>query len=438
MQSQTLSNDAQEAESGRRAVAADAPPRMVSAGLEAALEQFSDPQLLAEGKINLISLEAVKQRLGDRWAFKRDQVYGFADRVLERGVGDGVYLRVSDTDFFIVHPDLSRVAGQAACLRDLREVLNHFLGDDQKAEAGVLQVTHITRGSLDVRAIDRRPAVRPPPGNPAQDVGEVVVAGPPPEPDLRPAAAPPAPGAATSLERWSPFVCNDGRQLRVSATLEPVFELKGFTRIGFRMIRRVIVVATGEELAPQRVARLSAADLLKVDIASIVRGIDRLKADAGAEHPLSLIVQISFVSLSSQRGRAELVTYVKAAGELVKMGIICEICDTEGVPPGVLLAAVSLVRPFALLVSARLLNPTPVGVRQLAGCGLQALSLECPAGLGDAEFIGWATCAIGAAKKIARSVMVCAVGSAERAGVLASLGATHVTLAAAGLQPLPD
>src|SRR6185503_5332229 len=162
---------------------------------------------------------------------------------------------------------------------------------------------------------------------------------------------------------------------------EPVYEVKGFTRIGFRMIRRVIVVATEEELSPQRIAALSAADLLRVDVATILRGIDRMKANGDQENPLSLIVPLSFVSLSSQRGRAELVNHLKAAGSLVKMGVICEICDTEGVPPGMLLTAASLVRPFTLLVAGRMLAPTPGSVRHLAGAGLQALSFDCPTGL---------------------------------------------------------
>jgi len=242
-------------------------------------------------------------------------------------------------------------------------------------------------------------------------------------------AGPPAAPAESALERWTPFVCSDGRQLRVSATLEPVYELKGFTRIGFRMIRRVLVVATDEELPQQRIAQLSAADLLRVDVATILRGIGRLQNNGADDSPLSLIVPLSFISLASQRGRDELVTHLKAAGCLVKLGIICEICDIEGVPPGVLLAAVSLVRPFTLLAAGRLLDPTPATVRRLAGASLQALSFDCPKGLGDAEFTGWAVGAIGAAKRLAKSVIVYGVGSAHRAGALASLGATHVSLA---------
>ncbi len=406
-----------------------AAPRMVSAGLEASLEQFNDPALLADGKVNLISLEAVRERLGTRWDFKRDQVYGFTDRVLERGVGDGgVYLRVSDTDFFIAHPDLSRLAGQAACLRYLREVLNHYLGDDQMAGAGVFQVTRIAAGCLEAKQVDARATTAPiDPGLPlvsdlmhGAEINELTdhVAAPQPAP----------PPTASALERWTPFVCNDGRQLRVSATLEPVYELKGFTRIGFRMIRRVIVVQTDEELSPQRIAQLSAADLLRVDVATILRGIDRLSREAAGDSPLSLIVPLSFISLSSQRGRAELVNRLKEAGALIKMGVICEISDIEGVPPGMLLAAASLVRPFTVLVAGRLLNPTAASVRLLAGAGLKALSFACPTGLGDAEFIGWASIAIGSAKRLAKSVVVYGA-SPSRAESLASLGATHVSLA---------
>ncbi|THD58933.1 hypothetical protein [Phenylobacterium sp.] len=398
-------------------------PRLLSLDVQEAVERFSDPQLMAAGKLNIISVEAVQKRFGARWALRKDQVLDFTDRVLERGVANqGAYLRVSETDFFVVHPDLGRLAGQAACLRYLREVLNHFLGDSHMAAAGIMQVTSIGKGRLEAAAVDAVQA--------EASLGEIRS----PEPD---AASPPAAivnaeaEAAAPVNRWTPFVSTDGRRLRVSATLEPVYELKGFTRIGFRMIRRVVVIATGEDLTPKQVAALSPGDLLRADMATITRGIDRLKAEAGGEQLLSLIVPVSFVSLSSQRGRAEVSVPLREAGGLVKLGVITEILDIDGVPQGVLLAATSMVRPLALLVVGRVAAPSPNVIAPLAGGGLQALSFECPQGLGDAEFIGWATAAIGAAKKIAKSVLVFRVGSAQRAGALASLGATHASLVAA-------
>ncbi|HXA40260.1 MAG TPA: hypothetical protein VNW53_14770 [Phenylobacterium sp.] len=392
--------------------------RLVSSDAEAQIERFCDPQLLASGKVNIVSLEAVQQRFGDRWQSRKDQVFDFAERVLERGLDSrGVFVRVSDMDYFIVHPDLSRLAGQAACLRYLREILTHFLGDARQTAGGILQVTKISHGRAQAEQVD------------ALAAEQMLASGADEEGVTRLGALPEDSDVTTRLvNRWTPFVAVDGRQMRVSATLEPVYELKGFTRIGFRMLRRVIVIATGEELSAQQVGALSAADVLRADLATITRGIARLRAEAGGERQLSLIVPLSFTSLSSQKGRSELVEPLKEASGLVRLGVVCEILDIEGVPPGALLSAASLVRPFSLLVVGRMASGAVATMDRLKGAGLQALSFECPTGLGDAEFMGWATATIAGAKRVAKSVLVYRVSSPQRAATLSSLGATHVSL----------
>ncbi|HEX4712150.1 hypothetical protein [Phenylobacterium sp.] len=401
--------------------------RLVSDDVQASVDRFSDPHMMAAGKVNIISVEAVQQRFGARWSLRKDQVFAFTERVLQRGVAtSGVYIRVSDTDFFIIQPELGRLAGQAACLRYLREVLNHFLGESHMAAAGVMQVTRMTRGRMEARPVDARQMEAVESGSVPAEEAEAAQASallPDHEGDLET-----SPGG---LNPWTPFVSGDGRHIRVSATLEPVYELKGFTRIGFRMIRRVIVIATGEELTAQQVAGLSSGDILRTDLATITRGIDRLKVEAEGEQQLSLIVPLSFSSLSTQRGRTELIAPLKEAGGLVRLGVVCEIHDIEGVPPGALLAAASLVRPFSLLVVGRLAGSSLATVERLRGAGLQALSLECPPGLGDAEFLGWASTTIAAARKVAKSVLIYRAGTPKRAGALASFGATHASLAAA-------
>jgi hypothetical protein len=230
------------------------------------------------------------------------------------------------------------------------------------------------------------------------------------------------------MDRWTPFVTADGRELRVSATLDPVFEAKGFNRIGFRLIRRVISMRhNGEdELSAQQVSQLSTAELLRVDLATIARGVGRLEAEK--EQQRSLIVPISYTSLSSLKGRNEVVTRLKDAGSLVKLGVICEVLDVEGVPPGVLHSAVSLVKPFALLVVGRLADTDPKAILRLDGAGLQAISFECPSDLGEPEFQAWAAGAVTTAKRVARSVLVYGAGTPSRAGILAALGASHVSV----------
>lgn len=396
-------------------------PRLVDAGLEAALERFSDRTLLAAGKVNLISVEAVKARFGARWALRQDQVLAFADRIIERGVGPrGLHLRVSGTDLLIVQPELGRLAGQAACVRYLREILLHFLGDAHLADQGVMQVTRIAGGAIDARQVEagalELAKAEAPEAEEAAAPGEAEAAKPPQV-------------VRASVDRWSPFVAVDGRQLRVTATLEPVYELKGFTRIGFRLIRRVIATRTQEELTDAAIADLSAADRLRIDLATIARGLDRLRATGAEARQLSLIVPVSYTSLSTLRGRAELVQPLREAEAQVSCGVICEICGIEGVPSGALYSAVALIKPFTLLVVGRLTEATPSVAGRLVGAGLRGLSIACPSNLSDPEFLAWATRTARRAKRVSRSVMVYGVAGARRAGELAALGVTHVSLA---------
>ena len=50
--------------------------------LSSAIDQFSDPDLLTEGKVNFIALDAIVERLGKRWSQRRDRIYDQVDRTL--------------------------------------------------------------------------------------------------------------------------------------------------------------------------------------------------------------------------------------------------------------------------------------------------------------------------------------------------------------------
>jgi hypothetical protein len=192
------------------------------------------------------------------------------------------------------------------------------------------------------------------------------------------------------------------------------------------MIRRVVVVGSEEALSRDAVAELPSADILQVDLATIACGLRRLIEEGGGERQPSLIVPLSYVSLASQRGRGEIVKLLKAANGLLRCGVIGEICDIEGVPPGSLLTAASLLRPFTLLVAGRLGNLRGLGA--LRDQGLNAVTIQCPSPLSDDEFKDWALRALPAAKRAARSVIVHRVETLRRAAQLSMLGATHVSL----------
>ena len=356
--------------------------RITSVDLAAALDQFSDAGLLTEGKINLIALDAIVERLGVRWTTRRAQIHDYVGRFIERRLGsDGYHLRISETDFLICQPEVGRFAGQATCLQILRDILTHFIGDATHADDCVHQVTKVSASEIQgarVRASE-------------VEEGERL------EREARASARP-----RRTLDRWTPFIASDGRELRVACRLEPVVELKSFRQIGFRVARRVLAAGSDEAVTAEMVRNLSRADIMRIDLAAAARGMEALRSAATSEPPPSLIMPVSFISLSSQRGRMAIAGLLMEARDLVKRGVICEIGDIEGVPQSVMLHVVSLIRPYCLFVVARidLGPPATATLAQLRHSGVQALSVESPRGLTDATFLRWMKTTVEAARRV--------------------------------------
>ncbi len=382
---------------------------MVSVDIESALDPFTDPDLLGDGKVNLIALDAIVERLGERWPQRRDQIYGHVDRVLQRRLASqGFHLRISETDFLICQPELGRFSGQAACLQALREILSYFLGEAQRADSCVVQVTKVSANEIEgwqVRASE-------------VDEGEQAE---------RQARASPHTGTQT-LDHWTPFVASDGRELRVTCSLDPVVELKTFGRIGFR-IRARVEGPGSEALTAVAISKLSRADLLRIDLATLVRGLEELRITTRGRLEPSLIVPVSFTTLSSQRGRVEFAKLLMEARSLVERGVICEIGSVVGVPEGVMLTVVSLIRPYCLFVVANIDGRLPgaATLSQLKRSGVQALSIQCPRWLGDTAFLHWMKTTIESARRVVRSTLLYGIASPRHAALAAEFGATHAS-----------
>ena len=389
--------------------------RRLDAEATAKLDRFRGSQALADGQVNLLSLDAIAAHLGTRWPSKKASVYDYIERTLEKNVGErGYFLRVSETDFLVALPDEQKFAAQLRCLRYLREVLIHFFGEAPAADVTVREVTRITDQGAEAVLVDPTDAAH---FADQEKTREIEAA-----------------GAAGPVDRWTPFVASNGHRVRVSCVLEPVLELKNYGRIGNRIARRVLRVDTEQPLTVAEIQNLSRSDIEKIDFATIARGLHRLRTEVDDKNALTLIIPVSFVSLSSRQGRAALVELFEEAKSLVRAGVICEVCDIEGVPQTALLAATSLIKPSCLFLVGRLSGAPDAGLDNLRGAGLQAVSFETPSGIcDDVEFLRWAKRSIAMAKRIAKSVMIYRVSSTRHAGMAAILGASHASMRAAGV-----
>src|SRR5580704_15163578 len=129
--------------------------RFATADAQQALERLQSSSMLGEGRVSLISLDAVRERLGSRWFGSRDRVYDYAQQTLRRQLGPhGFFLRVSETDLLVAQPGFGRIAGQAYCLNCLREVLTYFLGEALISDIMVHEFTSIEGGHVSARTLD--------------------------------------------------------------------------------------------------------------------------------------------------------------------------------------------------------------------------------------------------------------------------------------------
>ena len=387
---------------------------LLDATSERALGIIAESPALAEGKVALLSLVAVRSRLGARWAARSDLVREHLERAIMRNIeAAGVFLRISETDYLVAQPDTPPLVGQVACFNALRSTLDFFLGESINADIIVHQITAIADGSIEGHKLD-------------------VVAVEAEALSITASSGQSDDASLTRLERWTPFVTNDGRSVRVSCTLEPLMHLKEFSRIGYRIRRRVLLLPQETPLSPTDQSILSRADIEKVDMATLLRGLDRLGADSGGEKQLSLVLPVSYASLTNTRSRGHILKVFEQARSRVQAGLLCEVCDIEGVPPGALLAAISLVRPFCRFVLGRLNEMPARSLAALKDAGLQGLSYDWPvATIGEAEFIGEMRGLVSMTRSVAKTLFVYQLPSPRFAAIAALLGATHATMKAA-------
>jgi len=374
------------------------------------LEQIRGSPLLAEGRINLICLGAIAERLGQRWPARRDFVYDHTERVLGSKFGPHALVqRISDTEYLVGSAAGRPGAAQLSCLSCLRDILQRFLGSAPLDAIRVHRITRVTDDGLFGQrvGIDDIDAVEPPP----------------------PAPQPPSSEVKRSLDRWTPFASADGRKVTVSASLEPLVALKNVKRIGYRVASRVQHLPGRQPLTRKDYEGLASGDIQKIDFGTVARGLDRLISATEHQKPPTLILPVSFVTLQSLSGRATFTTLLKKARSFVSIGIIVEISGLEGAPPAGVHAAVAGIRPFSLYAIGRVTDMRRGDVRHLIGAGLKGVSARCPQFCDEPAFRAGVHAFAAANRSVAQSLLLHQVENVHRARMARECGVSHVTLA---------
>jgi hypothetical protein len=389
--------------------------RFDAADLAAVMERLAGSPLAEEGRVCLIGLDAIRNRLGDRWAGRRAQVHEHVERTLARHLPiGGWFARVSEVDFVVVQPALSRYAAQASCLTYLRELMEHFLGMCAPADLRVREVTRLGPRGLEAQPLDPRA------------VAAVGVTG---SKGAAPAETPASGDDWEALRAQNPFEAASGELLRVSCRLDPLFRLPEFVQVGYRLTRRVVDERTGATLSFEALSRLTTFDLEKIDLATIARGFSRLSSERAKASAPALVLPVNFPTLASQKARRALIACLKAARQATPVRVTCEISRLEGVPANALYSAVGMMKPFCDGVIGGVESPrrTASGLR---GSGLAGIAFDYagPSGEDPDRMLAALGPMIEAAHTVSPRVMVLGLKTPRELGLAAALRATHATL----------
>ena len=234
---------------------------------------------------------------------------------------------------------------------------------------------------------------------------------------------------SSELDRWTPFVTSTGLQVSVTCSLEPVLQLKSYHRIGYRIARRVVQLPDGAALCGRELERLSQRDLEKIDLATMARGIELVRAASPASKPSVLVLPVSHAAMQRLRGRATVAALLRQGRNDVHHGLICELSGFNGASIAALLDTIAALRPFCLHVIGHLDAYPHQDIRGLDDTRLNGLSVQCPPDMGDAEFIGWVRSFVNLGRRVSKVLFIDQIPSLGRARLAASLGISHATLA---------
>lgn len=339
--------------------------RISAADASAVLERLAGSDRLERGAVFIVSVEAIKERSGDRWDKKRDDVWGYLGRKLNEYLSyQDIHQRLNDTDVLVAMTTEDGVAAQAVGMKVLEEVLEFFLGSAERRDIRIRAVSKIDGHFLSCTEIDpdaiatARATARPP--------------------EVEPAAVSPYRSlvSAEAERERNPvsFVASNGQKLQIDFALEHVVSLRHGVTAVLRVEPTVAFHATGEVIPTRKFLKLSDEDMLTIDRATLAFGGLFLPDDARTQPPL--ILPASFRTMGGRKGRQLLINVPGASHERVRQGAMIEFADVDrGTPNGRLVEVASLVSRVTRGVLARL-QPTRDALSPVNGARFNGLTVD--------------------------------------------------------------
>lgn len=378
--------------------------RLQTADVAALLERLDVAELVERGAVNVISLDAIKAKLGDRWERKQADIWAHVERSIAKTLApQDISHRLTDCDYLVAVVSDNAIAAQSLCIHILEETLVFFLGACQPSDLTLQTVHSIAGGKIDCRTID---------SNFIRRRAEGVNAD---EPSRR----------ITTTPSLIAFLTATGRELKVSHAPDQLISLRQGFSAGVRSEPTVTDAASGAVLSHGGWGRLADHDLERIDHATFEMGLRVIKI-IKSDRP-GLILPITFQTLASGRSRAAL--FALAPADLVRQRILIEIVNIDpGTPKGRLAELVGLLRAHTTGVLARV-SADKAAIEVLKDIRLAGVALDLSEERADeAALLATMAAFHNRAAAIAPSLQVLGLPNRNLFGAALKIGLTHASL----------
>jgi len=342
------------------------------------LERLALSRLTHGDGVVVIGLDAIRDRLGSRWAAKREQIWEGVERHLEHRLKPGdSHARVGDVELLLATESTPQAAvGRGLYL--LRELLVFFLGDQKPCDMKISQVITSPSGAVMLLPLGPAEIAAAAQGGDSRLSARAVT----------PLSGPVSTSMAAAREILKPqvsaphdtlkpvsFAASDGRTLEVRFEFDQVFNLGvgDFASSALSVRPEVWETPGAGRLGPKWRRQLAFADVLRIDKAALdAAGAICAQADSPA-----VIVPVSLDTLVCARGAAAVADRFAAMAPGASAHLVCEIVGVDqGTPPSHLTEAMALLRRHYKAVVVRSLADRGC-IEVMAACRPQAISLDC-------------------------------------------------------------
>ena len=388
--------------------------RIVSTNAEAVLERLSGTDLLRRGCVNIIALDAIRDRLGDRWERRREQVWDHAVRCIDQRLGEGdLTAQISDTEFLICLTRDSGVTSQVASTRILEEVLVRFLGACKPSDLVLRTVTAVNGKALSCQTLDSEELVKSARSAPDSALGKVQSA------------------AARRYVEHEVTVTSMGRRLQVSFNTSDWLSLRHGVRAALWVRPEVRDLETKMVLDRKAYAALESTALAKIDEATASFLVDLFNDTESAEQ-WSIIAPVSLQTISLGRSRQGYIALLDQCLAQCRSRLVLELQNIEpGTPRGRIAEAVGIAQRHCRAVFVRT-GPSRSVLESLSGLRLLGVVVDAAElGVGPEELASGLLGYSALSKPLSCAIAVTRLPSAAMIAAAKLAGFTHGTVAGA-------